>query len=344
MSSGIKVLYIGPCSYGSTSRMRCDYLKEILNPGCFHICDTEIPIKSTNRIFRSFGWRYARGPLVTNINRFIQQATLEAHFYDLIWIDKGVFIKPGVLQSLRSNCYKLVHYTPDTAFAFNRSRLFLDGISLYDHCVTTKSFEIPDYRKLGVEPIFCFQGYDPKIHLPYVKVEEKRGVVFIGHCEESRESTLASIVEAGIQLKLAGANWTKFYNRYKYRSNLVYKGSGLFGVDYGRELSSAAIGLGLLSKWFPELHTTRTFEIPACGTALATEWNPEISDVFAPDEVIYYSDSKDLISAIQSVSADLSQLKSYSTRGYKKVQDLSLDYQSILKRILDEIFDNLKVR
>lgn len=34
---------------------------------------------------------------------------------------------------------------------------------------------------------------------------------------------------------------------------------------------------GALSRRFPERHTTRTFEIPACGTVLITEWNEEIS-------------------------------------------------------------------
>ena len=37
---------------------------------------------------------------------------------------------------------------------------------------------------------------------------------------------------------------------------------------------------GLLAKWVPELHTTRTFEIPACGTALVTERNSETALVF----------------------------------------------------------------
>ena len=46
------------------------------------------------------------------------------------------------------------------------------------------------------------------------------------------------------------------------------------------ELGANAVGLGLLSKRFPERHTTRTFEIPACGALLATERTADTTRFF----------------------------------------------------------------
>ena len=76
--------------------------------------------------------------------------------FDLVWIDKGVFIKPSVLKNLRSRSKLLIHFTPDPAFAYHQSELFYKSIPDYDFCVTTKSFEMNDYKKYGAKNVlYC---------------------------------------------------------------------------------------------------------------------------------------------------------------------------------------------
>ena len=48
--------------------------------------------------------------------------------------------------------------------------------------------------------------------------------------------------------------------------------------EYAKIISLSYFGLGLLSNWVPELHTTRTFEIPACNTCLITPKTIEIAN------------------------------------------------------------------
>src|SRR5689334_11661743 len=157
----MKALYVGHYDVGSTSRMRGEYLKQLLPEYEFVTINTDVPINATPKLLRSMGWRYKKGPLIRNINKYILKELNGNFEYDLVWIDKGVFIDPQIVQSLKQESRKLVHFTPDPAFTYHRSNLFYDALSLYDYCVTTKSFEIESYKKYGVKTIFCTQGYDP---------------------------------------------------------------------------------------------------------------------------------------------------------------------------------------
>lgn len=331
----MKILYVGQYKYGSTSKMRGEYLKKILLPEEFKSIDIDIPINSTPKIIRSIGWRYKFGPLIKNVNDFINRSITPTDFFDLSWIDKGVFIYPETIQSIRKISSKLIHFTPDPAFFYHKSNLFYDSIPLYDHCVTTKSFEIPDYKsKHSRSTIFCTQGYDPEIHKSYNKFEEKKGIVFIGHKEPDREFVISKLIEMGFLVKLAGIKWEGVVNRYKNKSNLEYYGKGVFGHNYARLISGSLIGLGFLSKIIPELHTTRTLEIPACGTALITENNQETSLIFSNNEALFFNNPDEITRIIPEVLADITLLREITQKGETKVRTGSYNYESILLDIL----------
>lgn len=333
----MKVLYIGHYDLGSTSRMRGEYLKMLLPGSEFKVISIDPPLNDTPRILRSIGWRFKKGPLIRNINKYIRENLNNDYIYDLVWIDKGVFVDPEIILALRQKSGRLVHFTPDPAFTYHRSKLFYDAIPQYDYCVTTKSFEIESYKSYGVKTIFCTQGFDPQVHRKYHTFQEKQGVVFIGHKEDEREYIISKLVEKNIKVTIAGNHWNRFYEKRKHKSNLVFKGKGIFGEEYAKELSGALLGLGLLSRWVPELHTTRTFEIPACGTALVTEHNPEIGAVFSEEEVIYYDDAEEAIEKIEHYVLKRDKVASITEKGFKKVTLGGFSYPDILSRILKQI-------
>lgn len=334
----MKVLYIGQYSQGSTSSMRGEYLKEITKANNFIVIDTSIPIMATNKLFRSFGWRYKAGPLISNINNYIKNETGRSKNFDLIWIDKGLFIKPTIINRLKKNTKLLIHYTPDTAFTSNKSPYFNEAVPLYDFCITTKTFEKDFYRDAGArEVLVCTQGFDPKYHKAYNSFSQKKDVVFVGFNEEFREEAVASLIENGIPVKLGGAKWEKFIKKYSNRNTLRFYGSGLFGEDYSKLISGSLIGLGLVSKKFPEKHTTRTFEIPACGTALAAERNDEICKFFSEDEVLFFSDIKELTEKIHYHINHLDFLMQITDKAAYKVRTNGYDYPTILKGILEQV-------
>ncbi|TXK46972.1 glycosyltransferase family 1 protein [Pontibacter qinzhouensis] len=330
------ILYIGQYTAGSTSRMRADKFKSLLPDHQFHVINSDIPFYECNKFSRSIGFRFKVGPLISSINNYIK-CNVKELAYKLIWIDKGIFINKDTLKFLKARTSKLIHYTPDTAFFQNKSFLFESGIHYYDLLITTKSFDKENYLKLvnADKLIFTTQGFDKTIHKPYHSFYEKeKSIVFIGLCEPSRERILTHLLNAGLSVKLAGYGWSKFLN--SNHNNLKFLGEKLVGEEYAKAISGSLFGFGALSKKFPELHTTRTFEIPACGTALLTEANFETNTFFKNDEAIFYKNISELISKIKYYSCNLSELQVLTDRGYKKVMR-KYEYGDLLQEIVKEI-------
>jgi len=239
---------------------------------------------------------------------------------------------------LKNKHNRVVHYTPDTAFSYNRSSLFFGSLPYYDYCVTTKSFELDAYRAAGATGlIYCTQGYDPAIHKSYHGFAEKKGIVFVGLSEAYREEAIASLVEKNIPVLLSGEGWGKFVRRYQAKKNLVFAGAGLFHEAYGKVISGSLIGLGLLSKKFPEMHTTRTFEIPACYTALATESNTETRSFYNEEEAIFFNDLQEMTEKIEYYIHHTPELENLTAKGYQKVHDGKFDYKNLLSGVLSKM-------
>ncbi|MHA4808314.1 CgeB family protein [Flavitalea flava] len=330
----MRVLYIGQYGEGSTSRMRGENLKGLLNPGSFEIIDINDPIFRTNPLFRSIGWRFKKGPMIPLVNRYIER-NMDGH-YDLVWVDKGIFNYPALVREMKAGIK--VHYTPDTAIVYNKSRLFSGSIPFYDYCITTKSFELDAYRQQGAkQTLYCTQGYDTRIHKPYHGFEEKEGVVFIGLHEPEKEYVIARLLEKKINITLAGENWEKFARKHRNKNYLSYVGKGVFGEAYGRLLSKNKIGLGLLSRFFPEKHTTRTIEIPACCTALICERNEDTRSIFTEEEAMLYDNTDELLEKAARALRDQKYLLEITQKGFDRIVRGGYDYKSILKNLLEKM-------
>jgi spore maturation protein CgeB len=334
-----RVLYVGQYTRGTTSRMRADEISKIIKSTQFDVIDTHIPFFKTNRVFRTLGFRFKFGPLIAAINRYILQK-LNSGSYDLIWIDKGIFITKDTIVLLRERAKRLVHYTPDMAFYDNKSKHFETAINLYDYVITTKSAEIDYYLNYVSKEklVVTTQGFSKTIHKPYHSFSDKDdSIVFIGLAETYRFEMIEFLIENGIRVKLVGKGWENFIKRHKNNKNLVFIAESIYDENYCKLISLSKFALGLLSKKFPEYHTTRTFEIPACGTALITEKNIETNSFYENDEVIFYSSKEDVLSKINYYIKNNEELEQLSNKGLIKVNDKGFDYYSILHKIIEII-------
>ena len=98
----MKCLYIGHYNQGSTSKMRGEYLQQLLPMHDFLTINIDVPINETPRLLRSVGWRYKKGPLIRNINNYIRKVLNGSYSYELVWIDKGVFIGHFLKETLEN--------------------------------------------------------------------------------------------------------------------------------------------------------------------------------------------------------------------------------------------------
>ena len=332
-------LYIGILTDWTTSRMRADTLRSLVEPDRWDVIDTDEGFRRSGRIWKSIACRLKAGPLVWEINRRVIAQTGQQH-YDLIWVDKGVYLWSETVEHLRKLTGCLVHFTPDTAFYANRSRHFLASARQYDLLVTTKSFEMGQYAGIAdTDRIhLTTQAFDANLHRPPEPPPRKEAVVqFIGLCEPDREECIGALLKAGISVRLGGHGWERFLSSHASNPALRFLGKEIFGADYVCAYASAMVGLGLLSKNFPELHTTRTFEIAAIGTLLATERTPETARFFKDDEVLFFSDYQELAVRLLELLNDPARIAAMAARGHRSVISGGYDYAAVLAGVLKRL-------
>lgn len=335
----MNALYIGILSEGTTSKLRFDALRRVAGDWNWDSLDTDVPFCSHSRLMRSLAFRLRIGSAVRDVNRAVLQC-IPNHQLDLIWIDKAVYLWPNTVKRLRANAKCLVHYTPDTAFLNNHSRFFDATAHAYDLLITTKSFEQQRYLELvdSDRLMLVTQSYDGQQHQPRCAFSEKRQeAVFIGLCEPDREKCVSALLAAGIPVRVGGQGWDRFLRSQGHQSLLTFEGARVFADRYTEVLSSATVGLGLLTRRFPELHTTRTFEIPACGTALATERNEETSNLFSENEAVFFSDYDELANRLAAVWQTPEVLESMARRGLEKVRSAGRDNDTVMRQALQRV-------
>ena len=231
-------------------------------------------MQAGTRLERSLAARAHIGRSVLGFDRMLHHRAAQGGF-DIVFVDKGVWVRPATLRLLKdaSTSHLAIHFTPDAQFLENRSRFFNAALPEYDLAITTKPFEVDNY-KLGNarEMMLIHQGFGGRlIPVPEAQIpaELRSDVAFIGHCQPHYAHLLRQIAEQ-VPLAVWGPGWDEYAKRHDWASGIV-RGTGIYGADYPRALSGAKIAIGLLSKRIPETTTTRSFEVPACGTMLLAE-------------------------------------------------------------------------
>ncbi|MCK6685135.1 MAG: glycosyltransferase [Thermoanaerobaculia bacterium] len=296
----MKILFAGelhPRGYSSTSHGRLRALKELGH----ELCGVDYAAafeKWSDNVNRLSFWA-GFGPAIWHINRKIVSSA-ETFRPEILWVDKGNYVFPETLEKVRAACgARLVHYTPDPAFVGHRTRHFVRGVPLYDLVVTTKGYEETRYAELGPKRIlYQLPSYDRDVHFPVTLSPEERGefdsdLVFVGTYAKGRERFLRPLVDAGLDLAIWGSEWHRCTDKALKKKARF---ESLAGPRYRAALSGARIGLGILSPLWPDKSTTRSLEIPACGTFLLAERTDEHQQLFEEGrEAEFFSTEAELV-------------------------------------------------
>ena len=103
--------------------MRGEYLKQLFPKHNFLVISIDEPIKATARVLRSLGWRYKIGPLIKDINKHIRLLLKGDYAFELVWIDKGVFIDPDIIYNLKKTLRQACSF-------YTRSRFHLSSVEI----------------------------------------------------------------------------------------------------------------------------------------------------------------------------------------------------------------------
>ncbi|RMG87724.1 MAG: glycosyltransferase family 1 protein [Chloroflexi bacterium] len=194
------------------------------------------------------------------------------------------------------------HYTPDLASAVHNSRHFESCLPLYDLYVTTKRYELEVYRAREANDVmFPWQGSDNRF------VEETAcgrlahrppDVVFVGHMEAHYVALLSRVRSVTKKVCVHGPGWENIAKQEIFWRGIA---SGpVWGSGLPSALARGRIGLGLLSKRYPDAFTTRSFEVPAAATMLLGERTPDHLELFEEDrEAVFFADEEELCDKLQ---------------------------------------------
>ena len=256
---------------------------------------------------------------------------------DCVLVFKGNGVSPALLRDLRARGLCLVNFYPDVSFLCHGKDV-REGLALYHHIFTTKSFGIADMQRiLGLESAeFLPHGFDPDIHRPLcVRPDDMEALgadaSFIGTWSPKKEAMLASLaaVSPHIRLRIWGSQWEKA-TAPQIRG--VVGGRHLLGDTYPLAIGASRINIAILSEQREgassgDLTTSRTFHIPASGGFMLHERTHELLQFYDEGkEVACFGSAEELVEKTRYYLDNEEEREAIRLAGHRRcVAENSLD-------------------
>lgn len=307
MSSRPTVLYIG--SKGGTSLHRSDALRR-LGYSVLHVSPyVDLPRQWSLWLYRTGGigldW------LVT---RSLKRQIPDGRF-DLAFVDSGDVIGPRALSYIRSVARLSCNYNADNPYHDPpperlRWTLHRRAAKMHDLVVAVKRDKLDEQmRALGIRnPMLIWQCADEIEHTPYAFQEGEKDewacdVIFAGAWMPGRDAFMAELVEAGLDIRIYGNRWDRSPNFERIKSAVQFK--FLKDRDYAKAISAAKVALVMLNDRNFDLHTTRSAEIPAIGTAMcAPRTSHHLAMYDEGEEVLLFDNAQECVAQCRRLLAD----------------------------------------
>lgn len=357
----MKLLFLGEIGPGQTSLMRMRAFARMGHE--VRGVHTIEPWKRASWLQRRLQRKLQRGPVVDEINRTVLEAAREFQ-PDIVWGEKQEYLRADTLRALRAQGARLVHYTPDPYFSlyWKRTGLMDAAMGEFDVLVYCKRYEKAEYEALGKPLIYMPLGFCDEVHRP-VPSDDPRwqcAVGFLGGWEPRRELLLHGVAASGADLKVWGGYWDFLHDgKWTLRRHIIlrqlagkdpwrihrdevlartWQGNEVYGDDYARALTGSRIGLGFLRKVVPDQHTTRTFEIPACGSMLLADRTEEHREFFEEGrEAEFFSSPGELLDKLGYYTVHEDARSRVAQAGRRRCIESRYDYVSRLKGALVEL-------
>jgi spore maturation protein CgeB len=336
----MKILYVGQLFEGGTCRMRRDVLMElgheVVPVDTSHLTGQGSLLRRI--VKRTTGWT----PQARELNQRLLDLARDK--VDLVWIDKGTHIQRStVLAAKRLGGCPVVHYNPDDPFGSSRRgwRVFLQALPAYDLHFVPRAINVKEYEAAGAKRVVrYFFSYDANIHRPVDVTPEDRArlggpVGFIGDFERERAEAIDFVAAAGIPVRVWGPGWEQFHPK----SPLVRaEGRKLVNADYARALCAFDVNLGFLRKANRDLHTQRTFEIPATGSFMLAERTDEHQLLFTEGkEAEFFSSEAELLQKVQYYLAHPAERRAVASGGRERCLNSGYSNHDRLRWMLAQI-------
>ncbi|AGA89817.1 hypothetical protein Thimo_0995 [Thioflavicoccus mobilis 8321] len=285
------------------------------------------------------------GPWIGAVNVDLEQRSKGWSGFDLVWMEKAQYVFPETIDYIKARVgCPVAHYTPDIAIRVTgtqKSPIFHRAIPSYDAIVTTKDFEVAEYKKRGAA---CVILTDQAVNHNRIFPRRNLGAIdrsrigFIGHAERHYRDLVGHLARNGIAVDVRGPGWTKARIRYHPRYRTLHLGGPVYQDAYAAKLSGMDVGLGFLTKLGPEVVTTRSLEIPACGTFLLAERTEKHYEIFKEGEEAEFFSSKDeLVDKARYYLAHPLPRERIAAAGYRRFLDGPFRLDRQMARLVDSL-------
>jgi spore maturation protein CgeB len=324
---------------------------------------TSQPWRGASWVMRQLQRRTHRGSIVDEINSTILSAARQLK-PAVVWADKQEFLRVETIEELSKLGARSVHFTPDPYFSLDwkRTGLMDAAMGAFDALVYCKSYERRQYETLGKPVVYMPLGYCDEVHRPLASKDARWScaVGFLGGWEPRRERLLHAVAAAGIDVKIWGGYWEflrdgKWTPRrhailrrlagkdgFRFHCDQLlaraHQGAEVYADDYARALSGSKIGLGFVRKVCPDQHTTRTFEIPACGSLLLADRTAEHQEFFEESkEAEFFASTEELLEKVKFYCGNASARERVAEAGHKRCIEGKYAYVHRLRAALDAV-------
>lgn len=300
MNTTCRILFVGDLNEGGRSLQRCETLR-MLGHDVVALSFVPVPfiagIDSLSLLARVM-WKLRLPPDPTHVNRAIR-AEIDKKRFDVVWVDKGVTIRPSTLQFIK-------RYSPDSVLIscseddmsarHSQTYWYLSGLKHYDIVFTTKTYNLAELKTLVAHRTSLFlDSYDERLHRRVVLADSEIkqlacDVGFIGTFENDRAERMLYLAEHGVQVNVYGNGWRRWAGK---NPGLIIHDKPLYGEEYIKAINATKINLCFLRKINRDEVTSRSVEIPACGGFMLGERTARHLEFFEEGKEAEFFDSNE---------------------------------------------------
>jgi spore maturation protein CgeB len=270
-------------------------------------------------------------------------AAVEQQEFDLLWIENGRSLQPGVLSAvrrLRPTLPQVLLSEDDLFLRHNRSRFLDRTLPEFDLVVTTKRRHVDQGELARLGARYCHyepKSFDPELFHPLALSSAEQAafgapLCFVGTYEEPRFEACLALARAGLPVRVFGNGWERARAEHP---NLRLERRPLVGRDYVRAIAASDLSLGFLRRANRDEHTDRSVEIPAAGGVLLAERSAEHLELFPEGQAaLYFGDTGELIQTARRALADPRLRHTLAWAGRQRCLELNLTHLGACQRIL----------
>lgn len=262
--------------------------------------------------------------------------TCESFAPDLLVCFKTVGMRQDELLSLPIPVK--IHYSPDDASnPVNITPEYLKYEQHWDLVVTTKSFNVQELLARGARNVqFVWSAYDPAWHHRTAGLSNTRyRLGFIGRNRPDRAPVLRNLGrQYGSSMIVGGGSELG----RGMKSTSVTRCGSIYGEALSELIGRIDTNLVFLNSDNRDLHTCRSFEVPAAGGLVLGQRTPEHAMIFAEDhEALFFDSDEELYDKLDWIDHNGQAARRIAEAGHRAVVSGLNSYANRAEEILSRV-------